>query len=174
MLMKLFLVLGRLEQPRQDQYHLYSLSHHLPQFQQSAGATLSSLSGMYCNAKNLQFKWDTKMSNVVKNIKRWEAYFFMEFSVHDVSENPAYIPKYKRKNTWFSYRLNLNVTIDGFVGENVLPGKCCPSVQPKHFKFSHSLKPNVLNCLRMEVTHHISPGRRAKICSDWTDICSPD
>ncbi len=26
------------------------------------------------------------------------------------------------KNTWFSYRLNLNVTIDGFVGENVLPG----------------------------------------------------
>ena len=57
--------------------------------------------------------------------------------IHDVSEIPAYIPKYKCKKTCFSYRLNLNVTIDGFVGENVLPGECCPSVQPKHFKCSH-------------------------------------
>jgi hypothetical protein len=43
-----YFVLGRLEQPRQDNkrmnqprkdfFHLYSLSPHLPQFQQSAGA----------------------------------------------------------------------------------------------------------------------------------------
>jgi hypothetical protein len=33
------------KQPRKDHFHLYFLSPHLPQFQQSAGAPLSSLSG---------------------------------------------------------------------------------------------------------------------------------
>jgi hypothetical protein len=50
------------DQPREDPFHLYSISPHLPQFQQSAGAT-PLWSRQYSGQPEIGFQLEKKVGN---------------------------------------------------------------------------------------------------------------